>query len=615
MKCGSVAHIAFALLIVSPCGDSVAQPVLTAANRYIIERRSTAVSALSADEITYTTVKGNEHIDVVVPDRYVAQVSAMSRSTAEVLDPDKVVDDCAEIMKDPTVASCEPDILHHAFVVPDDASFHLQWYLRDVLRDADVEAPSAWDLATGSSGTLIGVLDSGVFQNHPDLSPNLWTNPNDPVDSLDNDGNGWVDDVHGVNTALGTSSPEDLSGHGSHVSGIIAARGNNALGVSGVMWRGSLVVVSAAGNGAGGFFSSDLVEGLDYLCDLKEAGHNLRVINASFGSNSFSGPMFNAISRLNDADVLLVAAAGNEDTNNDVIPSYPANYNLPNVISVAATGPTQELAYYSNYGSSVDIAAPGGDVSRGGDAGLIYSTYSTSVTNGSLYKYLQGTSMAAPVVAGALGLLADRRPSLTGAELKSLLLSTADTLPQLTSVVNSGRFLNVANLVALGEPIDNCPDDPAKMSPGACGCGVADGDSDGDGTHDCADSCPGDVGKTSAGLCGCGVSDVDANKNSTPDCKDPVLAGVVPTVPKLKTTKGKVTVTMTARSGVLYLMKVTTKLGKGKAKTSYYSAAAPTYTISGLKAKTSVTVSYQYYLSGSPVVSSSYSAAKKISSK
>ncbi len=608
-------RIAFLVAILSPFVTLCAEPILTAPHTYIIERRSTSVNALSAEDISYATIEGNQHFDVVVPDRYVPEVSALAVTGAEILDVEKVARDCEEIMRDPTISTCEPDVMQRLFAVPNDPSFNLQWYLRDVLRDADIEAPTAWDYTTGSSGVVIGVVDTGIYQNHPDLAPNLWTNPNDPVDGLDNDSNGFIDDVHGVNTALETSNPEDLQGHGTHVSGIIASRGNNATGGSGVMWNGSLAVVSIASAGSGGFYSHDLAEAFNYLYELKVAGNNLRVINVSLGGNSYVSAIFNALSDLNDVDVLVVAAAGNEDSNNDSVPVYPADYNLPNIISVGATGPTQELAYYSNYGTSVDIAAPGGDVSFGGNSGLIYSTYSTSVTGGSDYKYLQGTSMAAPVVTGALGLLASNKPSLSGSQLKSLLFSSADSLPQLASLVNSGRFVNVGALLAAANPDDSCPADPAKTAPGVCGCGTADTDSDGDGSPDCVDGCVSDSGKTSAGVCGCGVSDVDANNNATPDCNDPVLAGVVPGAPGLKTTKGKVTVTMNARSGVLYLLKVTTKFGSSKAKTSYYSSSAPTYTLSRLKAKTSVSVSYQYYLSGTPVVGSKYSTVKKISSK
>ena len=211
--------------------------------------------------------------------------------------------------------------------------------------------------------------------------------------------------------------------------------------------------------------------------------------------------------------------------------------------------------------------------------------------------------MAAPVVTGALGLLAASRPALTGAELKSLLLSSADSLSQLNSSINSGRFINLGAMLSSAGSSDGCPDDPAKSAPGVCGCGVADTDTDADGSADCLDSCPSDIGKTGAGVCGCGVSDADANNNSTPDCNDPVLAGVVPRVAKLSTKKGKVVVSMESRSGVLYLLKVTTKSGKAK------------YTIRRLKAKTSVSVSYSFYLTGTPVVASSYSPVKKIVSK
>ena len=592
-----------------------AEPTIAIPNRYIIQRNSTAISALSAEEISYTTVKGSENFDVVVPDRYLAHAASHSRRGGEVLNLDKVAQDCAEILKDPTVSSCEPDVWEGVFLAPNDPSFNLQWHLHDAATDGDIEAPSAWDSTTGSSDTLIGVLDSGVYIGHPDLSPNLWSNANEPVDGVDNDANGYIDDVHGVNTALNTGSPEDLDGHGSHVSGILAARGNNSAGVSGVMWTASLVVVSAASDNSGIFARSDVIQGFDYFHSLKNAGHNIRIINASLGSSTYSSGMYDAIARLNAVDVLVVAAAGNASRNNDSLPTYPANYDLPNIISVGATGQTKELASYSNYGNSVDIAAPGGDSAVGGTAGQIYSTYSNLVSGGSDYKYLQGTSMAAPVVTGALGLLAASRPALTGAELKSLLLSSADSLSQLNSSINSGRFINLGAMLSSAGSSDGCPDDPAKSAPGVCGCGVADTDTDADGSADCLDSCPSDIGKTGAGVCGCGVSDADANNNSTPDCNDPVLAGVVPRVAKLSTKKGKVVVSMESRSGVLYLLKVTTKSGKAKATTAYYSASSPSYTIRRLKAKTSVSVSYSFYLTGTPVVASSYSPVKKIVSK
>lgn len=586
-----------------------ASPVHTIPHQYIISRNATSVSSLSAEQIAYETVKGGEYFDVVIPDRYGVNAFSAADLGSEVLNPDTVESDCEQILRDPTVATCEPNVWVESHRVPNDTSFNLQWYLHDASQDGDIEAPRAWDESTGSSGVVIGVLDTGIYTAHPDLAPRLWTNPNETVNGIDDDSNGYVDDIHGLNTALNTSDPEDLDGHGTHVSGIIAAAGDNGTGVSGVMWQGSLVVVSAATAKNTSFPREALIEGLNYFYDLKTSGYNIRVVNCSYGSTSSSTDERAAISRLNDVGVLVVVSAGNKGHQGNPT-YYPASYDLPNVISVGATGRTKELAYYSNYGDSVDIAAPGGDVNVGGAAGQIYSTYSP--VDGADYAYLQGTSMAAPVVTGALGLLASKYPTLTAAELKSTLLSTADIL---SLNVNSGRFINLGAMLNLGAPADDCPEDPAKTAPGSCGCGVADTDSDNDGSADCADGCPTDLGKTSAGVCGCGVSDVDANNNATPDCKDPVLAGIVPVAPKLKTTKGKVTVTMEGRQGVLYLLKVTTKLGRAKAKTSYYSSSSPSYTVKSLKAKTSVSVSYSYYLSGTPVVASSYSTVKKISAK
>jgi subtilisin family serine protease len=571
------------------------------------------VGILSADQVRYTIVKPTEYFDVVVPDRSRVQISAASVGR-EVLNPSKVEADCAEILKDPTVTSCEPDVWERIQAVPNDPYFNAQWHLRDTSHSGDVSAATAWEYGTGDSSTIVGVLDTGIYQAHPELSPNLWTNPSDPVDGIDNDRNGYIDDVHGANTALVTGNPEDLDGHGSHVSGIIAARGNNGAGVSGVMWQASVVVVSAVVDNSGWFSRDGIISGFNYFYDLKIRGDNVRVVNASFGSSSYSLGIYTAISRLRSVGVLVVAAAGNEHANNDVVASYPANYDLDNIISVAATGWTRRIASYSNYGQNVDIAAPGGDADLGGESSMVYSTYSSNVAGGSNYRYLQGTSMAAPVVTGAIGLLASQRPTLTGAELKALLLSYADSLPQLTSYVKDGKYLNVGAMAASAGGTDSCPEDPNKVRAGVCGCGVADTDSDADGTADCLDGCVADRDKTTPGSCGCGLSDEDADGNGTLDCRDPQISGVVPPTPSLRSAKGKIAVTMTSRAGVKYFLKVVVQEPKRektpKAKTTYYSSDAATITISKLKSKSKVTISYSYYYQGTKTVSSGYSAAR-----
>jgi len=375
-------------------------------------------------------------------------------------------------------------------------------------------------------------------------------------------------------------------------------------------------------------------------------GHNIRVVNASFGSTVFSQAAYDKISLLNSVDILLVAAAGNETQNNDIVPKYPANYDLPNVISVGATGPTLLKAYYSNYGQSVDIAAPGGDLNYA--LGGIQSTWSPISVEGLLYKEdVQGTSMAAPMVTGAIGLLASQRPYLTGTHLKNILYQSADNISALNAYVVGGRFLNLGAMSLAADPVDNCPAnsnklepgicgcgiadsyidsdkdttydcvdqcpvDAAKTAPGACGCGVTDVDSDNDTTYDCVDQCPVDAAKTAPGACGCGVPDVDGNANGVLDCRDPAVSNVVPRSPVLKAGKKSVTITMTPMAGVMYYVKVTVQpKGRGKAKTNLYISTTRVGLLTRLATGSTVSVSYAYMVEGTPRTYSNYSGVKK----
>jgi subtilisin family serine protease len=515
-----------ALLVSSVPVVVAADPILMVPDRYIVQRSSRSVAALSAEQVRYTVVKPSKYFDVVAPLR--SAISSQSHTTARraYYNPAKVMADCAEIKKDPTVTTCGPNFIYRISAIPNDSSFSSQWYLDDPSRNADVRAPAAWDRGTGSSEVLIGILDSG----------NMWSNPNEPVDGLDNDGNGYVDDVLGVNTVTHTSNPDDPNGHGTHVAGIIGARGNNGSGIAGVMWRVSLIGVRAGRSDTLELDGDALIAGLNYFYDLKREGHNVRAVNASWGGGPFDSNLRQAIAQLNTVGVLLVCAAGNSSRSNDTTPHYPSDYDLPNVISVGATGPTKRVSWYSNYGNSVDIAAPGGD-SDFGASGYIYSTYRAATPGQGAYRGIQGTSMAAPVVTGAIGLVASQNPALTAAELKSLLLSSADTVSALTPYVNQGRFLNIGAMSsAAAGGNDECPSDPNKVAPGSCGCGVADADANGNGTPDCQDppdGCPEDSLKAAPGVCGCGVSDDDGNSNGTIDCLDPKVAGVVPLVPAI----------------------------------------------------------------------------------
>jgi subtilisin family serine protease len=582
--------------------------------QYIVQRRAPSViSAQQAKELPYTVHDSAETFDVVVPKSAGVQLLGTA-PRKESVDWIKVAADCKEIQRDPSVISCEPNVLMNPFAVPNDEWILLQWGLFDVSdNDADIRAWIAWDKGTGSKSTLIGVIDSGIYWAHPDLTGNLWANPGEVNDGVDNDGNGYVDDFFGVNTNFGTNDPNDCTGHGTHVSGIIGASGNNAIGVSGVNWTTSLIVASTEdGDCDGATPLSSSLKGFDYFYRLKRLGHNIRVVNASFGSSVFSPAAYDAISRLNSVDILLVAAAGNENKNTDITPSYPANYDLPNVISVGATGPTIRSPVYSNFGQSVDIAAPGGDLNytRGG----IVSTWSPRTPQGLFYNDIQGTSMAAPMVTGAIGLLASQRPYLTGSHLKNILYQSADTISALAPYVAGGRFLNLGAMSLAPDPADNCPADPNKLEPGICGCGTPDSyrDNDNDATYDCVDQCPIDGAKTVPGVCGCGVGDVDGNANGVFDCRDPAVSNVVPPSPVVKAGKKSVTITMTPMAGVKYYVKVTVQpKGKGKGKTNYYIATTQVGKLTKLASGSTVSVSYAYMVDGTPRTFSSYSGVKK----
>ncbi len=628
----------FLLGVIAPyISEASAQPdsVKALSGRYIITRKSTSTLGVASPDKSYITSKSSGYFDVVIPNSAEQEVKVAAKDQAEVLNWAKVNQDCAEIKQDPTVDICEPDVVVHVAAVPNDAYFPNQWALDDPTNDADIDAPPAWERGTGSKSTLIGVIDSGIHADHPDLLSNLWSNPEEPIDGIDNDGNGYVDDVHGVNAGDGGSDLSDCLGHGTHVAGIIGAKGNDGVGITGVSWTASLITAKVATDCGGSLTTSAILAAYNYFYDLRVRGHNIRVINASYGSPVFSPAMYEAIQRLDDAGVLLVAAAGNNGKNTSINPFYPAAYALPNVISVAATGPNLALAKYSNYGPEVHIAAPGGQGANWYDA--ILSTYSPAAPNGGLYASLQGTSMAAPVVSGALALIASQAPDLSGAELKDIMLESAYVLSALDGLVNGSRFLNLKGMsdLAAGDGGDSCPDDPNKVNPGQCGCGVADTDSDGDGTPDCQDACRSDRGKitpgacgcgvadtdsdgdgvpncsdlcandrakTSPGVCGCGIADSDANGNGRVDCLDVGIGSIIPSNPSLRVKNGVLYISMTPLQGAQYYLQITVtppRNSRKKTATGYYETQSPKVLVRRIARGSTVQVRYAYSFLGS----------------
>jgi subtilisin family serine protease len=574
--------------------------VSVAANRYIITRNPMSSASGTPDSLSYSTSHSNGYFDLVTPKS--APQSAQSVAVQlEKLDLAKVNAHCSEILQDPSVATCEPDILVESTAFPNDARFSEQWGLHDAAQNADIDVEGAWMRGTGTASTLIGVIDSGIHAEHPDLVSNLWSNPADPRDGVDNDGNGYVDDVFGVNTHFGNSNAQDCLGHGTHVAGIIGAKGNNNEGIAGVIWDSSIISANIHYDCGRFSFISAAVAAYNYFYDLKVRGHNIRVLNASFGGYQYSDASYQAIARLNEVGVLLVAAAGNDTKDAASEPFYPAMYDLPNVISVAATGTQLTLTDYSNYGSRVQIAAPGGDSSGGPKA--ILSTYSPLAEGTKLYASLYGTSMAAPMVSGTIALVASQFPSLSAVQLKDLLLRSAYSIPSLEGKVADARFLNAKGMSELAASMnDSCPDDPGKTAPGVCGCGRADSDSDGDRVLDCQDACPSDRGKTTPGVCGCGIADADANGNGRIDCLDTGISSVIPQTPRIQLTGRSVLVSMAPRTGMSYFLQITItppRSTRRTASTNYYEVRTSRVLFRKPTRGSRIQVRYAYLVPGS----------------
>ncbi|MBB1288125.1 S8 family serine peptidase [Pseudoalteromonas sp. SR43-6] len=338
----------------------------------------------------------------------------------------------------------EPDYQVSIARTPDDPRFDELWGLNNDgqtggTADADIDAVEAWDISTGSRDVVVGVIDTGIDYSHSDLASNMWVNSSEiPGDGIDNDGNGFIDDVHGINAITDSGDPMDDEGHGTHVSGTIGASGGNGIGVVGVNHEVSLVgckFLDAAGSGS----TSDAIKCIDYMVSLKNSGVNLRVLNNSWGGGGYSQALADAIASSEAADLLFVAAAGNDTIDNDVNPHYPSNYENASVLSVASTDQTDGISWFSHYGlTSVDMGAPGSAI--------------LSTTPGESYASYSGTSMATPHVAGAAALVLSINPELSTQELKDLLMNSGDVNAALQGVTVAGTRLNVNQALIDADP-------------------------------------------------------------------------------------------------------------------------------------------------------------------
>ncbi len=345
------------------------------------------------------------------------------------------------LRRDPRVEYAELDGLWHVDTVarPNDARYPEQWGLENTgqpvaglpggVPGVDIDARTAWGVTHGSDDVIVAVIDSGIDADHEDLRDNLWTNAREiPGNGVDDDRNGVVDDVHGFNAIDRSGNPDDDMGHGTHVAGIIGAVGGNGVGVSGVNWTTRIMPLKFLGASGGGT-TSDAIACIDYLVAMRNRGENIRVVNCSWGSTERSRALEDAIETAAREQILFVCASGNDGVNTDQVPHFPSSYESDAVVSVAALGPDETLASFSNWGAeSVDIAAPGVEIL-------------STLPNGQ-YGFASGTSMAAPFVTGVAALVVSGAPNLKDGTLRDRLLKHSTAVGTFSGKLLSGGRLS-----------------------------------------------------------------------------------------------------------------------------------------------------------------------------
>lgn len=338
----------------------------------------------------------------------------------------------------------EPNYIYRINKTPNDPMLEQLWGLKNIgQKDSDgqagvvgmdIDVERAWDIETGSDKMVVAVIDTGVDFNHADLKDNLWTNEAEANGKagVDDDGNGVIDDIHGFNAIDGTGNALDDHGHGSHCSGTIGAKGDDGKGIVGVNWNTRIMAVKFLdANGSGSL--ENAIKAIDYATKM-----GAKVMSNSWGGGGFSQTLLDAIKRADAAGALFVAAAGNESNNNDSSASYPASYDIQNIISVAAVNNTGAKADFSNYGKrTVHIGAPGVN---------IYSS------TGGAYDSWSGTSMATPHVSGVAALVWSHEPALTVTQLKERLLLTARPVTGLKGKTKMGGMINAYNALTNTTP-------------------------------------------------------------------------------------------------------------------------------------------------------------------
>jgi subtilisin family serine protease len=365
-----------------------------------------------------------------------------------------------ELSARPEVLYAEPNWVAYGGLTPNDTRYSELYGLNNTgqiilgqpgIAGAHIDAEGAWDVSTGSRDNVVAVIDSGIDYNHPDLAANVWSAPSDFSVTVGGQTINCPAGSHGYNFINHTCDPLDDLDHGSHVSGTIGAVGNNGQGVAGVNWTANIMAVKWLNSNNSGFIS-DAINAIEFAILTKQAlaginGANVRVLNNSWFANNFSPSVGDEIVRTDANNMLFVALAGNNGTDNDIIPRTPSGHKVPNIIGVSATDNRDELASFSNYGkTTINLAAPGVNV--------------LSTVRGSAYSYFNGTSMATPHVAGAAALLLSRC-LLTTAGLKGIILVNTDSVASLATKNTTGGRLNVNKAIHACAAFPNVADNAA----------------------------------------------------------------------------------------------------------------------------------------------------------
>lgn len=352
--------------------------------------------------------------------------------------------------KNSLVAYSEPNYIYRANKVPNDPMYGQLWGMKNIgqkdsdgqvgVAGIDIDAESAWEITTGNRKTLIAIIDTGVDYNHPDIKDNVWTNVAEANGQagVDDDANGVIDDIHGYNAITNSGDPMDDHGHGTHCAGTIGGHGNDGVGVVGVNWEANIMGVKFLDKDGSGTLE-DAVKAIAYANKM-----GAKVMSNSWGGGGFSQALMDVIKETDASGSLFVAAAGNDYSNNDANPAYPASYQVPNVISVAAVDNKGMKAGFSNYGkSTVHLGAPG--------VNILSST-------GGAYDSWSGTSMATPHVSGVAALVWGNEEMLTAHEIKARLITTARPVAGLRGKTISGAMLNAFNAVSNTTPAPDMND-------------------------------------------------------------------------------------------------------------------------------------------------------------